>query len=377
MVVLSAVALAGFAQPVDAATRNAHLPRAWTVKVGPADRVGLPVIYRGRAFTTDGSVVTAVDLASGSVRWQVKHVDPTFGPLYLGDPSLVDGAIWTPWSYGRYGGVISHDPKTGAFTTSNGVITVGHVVSNGTRRAFLYVAGVPGLVLIGLEYGGPHPGLIDLNTGSLSRYTDPVFAGRRHVWVGYGSSLVRFDPGTCVPAPNNIPYCLANATVPLAGTAVGLAAGAGNTVVATTENGVVEVHDGVTGAELWRATPGATLANPAVSGGVIAVGGSGGAVHAYDANGCGSAVCAPTWNGDAGAAIATAPAFGNGNVFVGTAAGTVVAFAAAGCGHAACAPIASGVVKAASAITGGPVFDGSGTIVVGTADGRLVAFCTP
>jgi outer membrane protein assembly factor BamB len=322
-------------------------------------------------------LITAVDVANGHVRWQVDHTDPGFGPLYLGLPSLVNGEIWTPWNFARYGGIVAHDPKTGAFTMLSGNITLGHIVTHHGRFASLFGAAIPGTVLLALQYGGVHAGLIDVTSGGLASFSDPVFAGNRHVWVGYGSSVLRFDPsGDCVAAPVPISYCMPNRAAPLGGDVVGLAAGIDHTLVATTDNGVTEVLDDVTGAELWRATPGSQLATPAVSAGVIAVGGSDGQVHAYDASGCGASVCAASWSGDAGASIATAPAFGAGLVFVGTSDGHVVAFTATGCGSPTCDPTATGRVLTPSAITGGPVF-GAGTIAVGTADGHLVGFRAP
>ena len=366
----------GAAQPIAAASESAaELPRAWTVRVGPAGSVAMPVIYRDKAFTTDASLVTAVGLAGGNVRWQVDHTDPQFGPLYLGEPSLVGGQIWAPWSFAKYGGVMVHDPKTGEFTMSSGTtLSIGHVVTNRGRRAALFGAVIPGLALLALDDGGL-PGLIDLTSSGFASYSDPVFAGS-HVWVGYGGSLLRFDQRVCEPPPVDIPYCMPNAHVPLADAVVGVAGASDDKVVATTVNGVVHVFNGLNGVELWRATPGGKLATPAVVGDVVAVGGSDGKVHAYDVNGCNAAVCRALWSGDAGSPIATAPAIGNGFVFVGTDTGTVVAFAVGGCASGTCAPVAIGHAKKPSVITGDPVVGGD-RVVVGTADGHLVAFSMP
>lgn len=198
------VALAGVAEPVGAASESAaELARAWTVRVGPAGSVAMPVIYRGKAFTTDASLITAVGLAGGNVRWQVDHTDPQFGPLHLGEPSLVGGQILAPWSFVKYGGVMAHDPKTGEFTMSSGsIISIGHVVTHRGHRASLFGAVATGLQLLALDDGGL-PGLIDLTSGGFASYSDPVFAGS-HVWVGYGGSLLRFlavggSDGRCTP----------------------------------------------------------------------------------------------------------------------------------------------------------------------------------
>ena len=371
-----AAALAGVGQPVGAAT-TARLRRAWAVRVGPAGRVATPVIYRGRAITTDASFVTAVGVDRGKVRWQVDHTDAGFDPLFLGLPSLVNGEIWVPFSVGRFGGLAMHDPKTGSFTTSSSDIIDGHIVTYRGSTATVYGGIAPGLAFLALQYGGEQPGLIDVTSSGLNVHTDPVFASLRHVWVGYGSSLLQFDPsGVCVDPPADVPFCMPNARIPLAGNVVGIARGPNRTVVATTDNGVVQVFNGATGAELWRASPGSRLATPAVSADVVAVGGADGKVHAYNVIGCGAAECAPLWGGDAGAAIGTAPAIADGLVYVGTAVGSVSSFAVGGCAVATCPPVASGHVWKPSALTGGPVVDG-GTVVVGTADGHLVGFRAP
>jgi outer membrane protein assembly factor BamB len=373
-------AVVGVAPAAGAATANPSAPsldRVWSVRVGPHGRVAMPVIYRGKAYTTDGSFVTAVGLVAGVVRWQVNHTDAVFGPLYLGLPSLVNGEIWAPWAFAKYGGIVAHDPRTGEFSMSNTDLVFGHIVSGHGRRALLYGGVVPDLAFLALQYGGENPGLIDVSSGSLALRSDPVIVDRRHVWVGYGTSMLRFDPGVgnCAKPPVDVPFCVPNQRVPLAGNIAGIAAGVDRTVVATTDTGVVQVFDGDTGAELWRATPGGQLATPAASDEVIAVGGSDGQVHAYDANGCGAAVCDAIWSGNAGAAIENAPAIAD-LVYVGTAVGTVVGFAPAGCGAATCQPTAIGRPKKPSAVTGGPVI-GGGTIVVGTADGHLVGFRAP
>jgi hypothetical protein len=287
----------------------------------------------------------------------------------------VGGQILAPWSYVKYGGVMTHDPKTGEFTMSSGTtLPVGHVVTHRGRRASLFGAIIPGLALLAVDDGGL-PGLIDLTSSGFGSYSDPVFAGR-NVWVGFGGRLLRFDKDVCAPPPVDIPYCLANSYVPLADAMVGVAKVSDDRVAATTVNGVVHMINGRNGVELWRATPGGRLATPTVVGDVLAVGGSDGQVHAYDVNGCNAAVCSPLWSGDAGSPIETAAAIGNGFVFVGTATGTVVAFAVAGCATGTCAPVAIGDASHGSAITGDPVV-GDNRVVVGTADGHLVGFAMP
>jgi outer membrane protein assembly factor BamB len=92
--------------------------------------------------------------------------------------------------------------------------------------------------------------------------------------------------------------------------------------------------------------------------------------HAID--GCGAAVCAPTWSTTLpGAPVGQAAAAG-GLLFVGTADGTVAAYPTS-CTDG-CAPAWS--VSLGSAVTAAPIVT-DGRVIVGTADGRLVAFGLP
>jgi outer membrane protein assembly factor BamB len=95
-------------------------------------------------------------------------------------------------------------------------------------------------------------------------------------------------------------------------------------------------------------------------------------LEAYAVEGCGAAVCAPTWSTTLpGAPVGQAAAAG-GLLFVGTADGTVAAYPTS-CSDG-CAPAWS--VSLGSAVTAAPIVT-DGRVIVGTADGRLVAFGLP
>lgn len=55
-------------------------------------------------------------------------------------------------------------------------------------------------------------------------------------------------------------------------------------------------------------------------------GSANGSLHAYDATGCGAAVCAPIWSAETGSEITGAQAVSLGTLFVGTADGRLVAY---------------------------------------------------
>jgi outer membrane protein assembly factor BamB len=84
--------------------------------------------------------------------------------------------------------------------------------------------------------------------------------------------------------------------------------------------------------------------------------------------------------GTTGSTDAKTSAVANGRIHVGTTAGTVKAFAAAGCGTATCAPLWNGTTAGpsapASVVTGGPVVT-NGRVYVGTLNGTVVAFALP
>jgi outer membrane protein assembly factor BamB len=146
--------------------------------------------------------------------------------------------------------------------------------------------------------------------------------------------------------------------------------------------GQIGAFDAQTGAELWRTSIQGSLNDPALAGGLLFVA-SGPyqttpeTLYAFASAGCGAATCAPVWSatlaavpGGADEAILQ-PAVAGGVVFIAGSGGMLNAFDAAGCGAAVCTPIWTAAVG--SEITGAPAVS-DGQLYVGTADGRLVAF---
>ena len=99
---------------------------------------------------------------------------------------------------------------------------------------------------------------------------------------------------------------------------------------------------------------------------------SDGRLVALPAAGCGSATCAPLWEGAVGGPAQALVAAGD-VAYVSTAAGTgdVAAFDLAGCGTTTCDPLVTVSV-------GHPLSDSmtvhDGRLIVGTLDGHVVAF---
>ena len=129
---------------------------------------------------------------------------------------------------------------------------------------------------------------------------------------------------------------------------------------------------------LWQSTyiP-QMIDSPAVANGLVYIGSQtdytdgSGKLDAFAADGCGQAVCAPLWQGDAGPAsvLESSPAVWKGLVFVG--AKNLYAFNAEGCGKRQCKPVWVG--KLGELTESSPVIY-NGIVFIGANDGRLYAF---
>lgn len=137
----------------------------------------------------------------------------------------------------------------------------------------------------------------------------------------------------------------------------------------------LHVLDAATGEVLWTAPLASAITDaPAVGQGRVFVPTSDGRLVVLPADGCGAAVCAPTWTEATGSAITVQPAIvgtGSGAVVItGGADGGVDAVRATGCGGATCTPLWS--ASAGAPVTGAPAVN-NGAVYLGTETG-LVAF---
>ncbi len=131
---------------------------------------------------------------------------------------------------------------------------------------------------------------------------------------------------------------------------------------------------------LWQSVSLAQIVDsPTVAGGVVYVGSqtsfdsNDGLLNAFDANGCGGPVCAPLWQGLAGAEsiLDSSPAVGHRFVYVGAFDGQLYAFAVNGCGAPTCEPVWTG--ETGGTIESSPTV-GAGVVYIGSDDGKLYAF---
>jgi outer membrane protein assembly factor BamB len=113
----------------------------------------------------------------------------------------------------------------------------------------------------------------------------------------------------------------------------------------------------------WQAALGELVfsSSPAVGGGFVYVGAFDGKLYAFDAHGCGRALCRPVWTGATGGTIESSPTVVGGVVYIGSDDGKLYAFAAGGCGRAACRPLwtgdlGSGAFSSTPAVANGVVY---------------------
>jgi outer membrane protein assembly factor BamB len=131
---------------------------------------------------------------------------------------------------------------------------------------------------------------------------------------------------------------------------------------------------------LWKSVSLAQIVDsPTVANGIVYVGSqtsadsNDGKLNAFSAAGCGSDVCAPLWQGDAGkdAILESSPTVANGLVYIGAFDGRLYAFHANGCGATHCQPAWIG--STGGSIESTPTV-ANGFVYVGSDDGFLYAF---
>jgi outer membrane protein assembly factor BamB len=138
---------------------------------------------------------------------------------------------------------------------------------------------------------------------------------------------------------------------------------------------------------LWQglAGPESILSSsPAASNGVVYVGTFGHRLYAFDADGCGQKRCRPLWKGTTGSSIESTPTVWHGVVYVGSDDGRLYAFDANGCGKAKCRPLwigpigGGGVFESSPALAGGVVYISSQhALAAFDAAGCGLATCAP
>ncbi|MDQ1519214.1 MAG: hypothetical protein QOI55_287, partial [Actinomycetota bacterium] len=289
----------------------ASLTRSWTVNVGP-DATS-PVVLGGSVFTTSTGKATALDATSGTVRWQT-IADNIFGsPPPIGAPTFDGHRLLATFGDGDAGGIYSYDVNTGEATESAGVhhTDYGSIASDlrGTN-AFHTIDFAPpsGPFLHSLSYG-TRRGLIEVTYDGFNPATDPAIVGE-HVVIGLGGSVLSFALHDCVPEPEPLQnFCAPEWTAPIGGTVTTPVGLNGARIAVGDADGNVTMINATDGAVEWKGHTGTTDATaPAYAHDTLYLGAGNGRLYAFDADGCGAAVCSPLWSGGAGSRVSHQPA---------------------------------------------------------------------
>jgi outer membrane protein assembly factor BamB len=179
----------------------------------------------------------------------------------------------------------------------------------------------------------------------------PAFAGRNFAIVGdrvlwsldddTGSYALGFSSACpAYPDPEQ-DGCAPDWATPLEGAISAEPVAVGNDSVAYSTNDGIAVLDVATGAVRWTTTPGATsYSSPAVAKDKILAANTNGEVAAFPAHGCGSATCAPLWQGSV-TSFGAPTVVAAGDLLYVPVGTQLFVFAIDGCGAAVCDPVAT------------------------------------
>ena len=143
------------------------------------------------------------------------------------------------------------------------------------------------------------------------------------------------------------------------------------TVFVGTDAGVVYAVEVASGAVVWTADVGSSVAAaPAVADGVLLVPTSSSGLVALSADGCGASTCGVEWTTASSAAVLRQPVAAGGAVWAAADDGVLAAYPTGGCGTAVCDPVWQ--VDLGTSFTA-PLAIGSGRLFA-TVDGTMHVF---
>lgn len=348
------------------AANVASLTEAWSAPLdGPAfvarnNPSGEIVTGHGGVYVNDAGALYRFDAATGTRDWRraLPDVFPAGHLPEMGQAFVVDDRVLA--GYGSYGDVQGlgaewHsewlDPDTGA-VLDDGPVDAFPVAVRGDR-----VAGIRSscgentfcsstFVVADVDGGPP------LATGShglhVNRFFPSTLGTQRLYHSGVDVSAVASRIQAFATTGGAVTP-LWSRTLQFRGPATAPVLNGDETVLYTvtggsTGNGQVQALDAATGNLLWTGDLGAPAfspAPPALAGGRLYVPTDGGDLVAFDADGCGVALCSPAWRAPTGSDISGQPAVAGGVVYTGSEDGTVAAFDVEGCGGggATCPPL--------------------------------------
>jgi PQQ-like domain len=355
----------------------------------------------GTAYVRAPDTLTAIDVATGAIRWTASSLPGSSAP------AVVSGELVVPTNGSSSCAAVALDRSSGATTAARTIdapvtgplwcvasdplvigrrLTVPVTALGGFICAIFNGVPVPELIsargFVTLDYG-PEPAAdavaVDTANGPCGG-GDPgqpppaqvlgtaVGTASEILWPGTFPADVRSaSPAGCA-TPCDETWSISGIDGDDPASALATSAGDWAVVASST----LTVIGGTSHAVAWTGTLG-SVTHLAAAGSTIYAATADGHVAAFPAGGCGAASCAPTWTATVGAASSEI-SVGADVLYVGGAGGTVSALPAKGCGAATCAPLWSADV--AAGVSGRPVID-RGTLLVPSSDGTVTAFRLP
>jgi outer membrane protein assembly factor BamB len=369
------------------------LERAWVANTDDGS-ANAPVVSRAGVHTTSGLSVYGFNTSTGARMWKVDLSSLPAALPVVGHSIADGDQLITSNGTVNFGGSYTttlRNPATGAGTGSPGPSGLLDSVRGSTLVVEQLGFRSPGAFFFSIsvfdraDSTRRWSGLIDAwatgssaGGGDLSLGTNAVYQAGFGTNVGppaaRGNGLRAYPltPPTACPPPLDLALCPTWSTLLDGTTSTAPVLGDSEQSIFTgTDAGTVYAVNGSTGAIQWSVPVGAAVTDsPALANGSLYVPTADGDLVVLDA-----ATGATQWTALTGSRIGVQPAVAGGVVFTGSDNGSVQAFNAAGCGSAVCGSLWSDSTGTA-AITGDPAVN-QGQLYVGTSDSRLIAYRLP
>lgn len=373
--------------PVDGgldAANVATLEEAWTAHVGDGGIRSDPVVSGvGYVHVSDERGAYAFRAATGQQVWRTDVVPADRPPqAQAGVVSSDETKVYVPWAgVPDDGGWVDLDARTGeVLRRVGGAIGTQSFVLRGPWRVSEFTGFVEGtLAGAGFTITGPVSWTQLIELGGSEPLRGPtsaaITADRFLVGLDQGfqgtNVLAGWDLTRGCDVFQTPDMCRPDVTTQLDGVPVTpVVDGDESTGYVATDAGTVYAVNTASGEVRWTAALGSpVLLRMAWTPEALYAVTTAGDLMAFDPNGCGGAVCPPTWTTALVGTPVTPPAVAGDVIYVASAGGTVEAFPADG--PTGASPVWS--TSLGSRVTGGPVVS-RGTLFLATADGRLVAY---
>jgi hypothetical protein len=381
------------------AANVAGLESAWTTSVEGSAREA--IVDGGTAYVRAPNTLTAIDVATGGIRWTASSLPGTSAP------AIVNGDLVVPTTGVESCAAVTVDRSTGATTATRAIqppvtgtaqwcatsdplvigrrLTVPVMAQSGFVCGIFAGVKVPETVtlrgFVTFDYG-PEPAAdavaldgADPGCGAAAPTPPPsqvlataVGTASEILWPALYPTTARLASPVGCATPCEATWGLSGIDGDDPASALATSAGDWAVVASST----LSVIGGTSHAVEWTGTLG-SVAHLAAARSTIYAATTDGHVAAFPAGGCGTATCVPAWTATVGTASSEISVGGD-VLYVGGADGSVSALPAPGCGAATCTPLWSADVPAG--VSGRPAVD-HGTLLVPSSDGTVTAFRLP